>query len=52
MIALGVGALESRPIGPRSLVWSESEVIEAAAYEFSETEAFLAVAEELVGGFP
>nr|XP_058936270.1 leukotriene A-4 hydrolase isoform X2 [Kogia breviceps] len=36
LIALVVGALESRQIGPRTLVWSEREQVEKSAYEFSE----------------
>ncbi|XP_033283580.1 leukotriene A-4 hydrolase isoform X2 [Orcinus orca] len=36
LIALVVGALESRQIGPRTLVWSEKEQVEKSAYEFSE----------------
>ncbi|XP_060759194.1 leukotriene A-4 hydrolase isoform X2 [Neoarius graeffei] len=36
LIALVVGALESREIGPRSRVWSEKEYVDQAAFEFSE----------------
>ncbi|XP_061124778.1 leukotriene A-4 hydrolase isoform X1 [Syngnathus typhle] len=36
LIALVVGALESRQIGPRSRVWSEAEYVDRAAFEFSE----------------
>lgn len=36
LIAIVVGLLESREIGPRSRVWSEKEVVDAAAQEFSE----------------
>ncbi|EGW08381.1 Leukotriene A-4 hydrolase [Cricetulus griseus] len=36
LIALVVGALESRQIGPRTLVWSEKEQVEKSAFEFSE----------------
>lgn len=36
LIALAVGALESRKVGPRSLVWSEKEVVEKAEFEFAE----------------
>lgn len=35
LIALVVGDLHSRAIGPRSKVWSEKEVVEAAEYEFT-----------------
>lgn len=36
LIAIAVGNLESRKVGPRSHVWSEPEFIDAAAFEFSE----------------
>ncbi|TSK13240.1 Leukotriene A-4 hydrolase [Bagarius yarrelli] len=36
LIAIVVGALESREIGPRSKVWSEKEYVDKAAFEFSE----------------
>uniref|UniRef100_A0A8C9TMA5 Leukotriene A-4 hydrolase n=1 Tax=Scleropages formosus TaxID=113540 RepID=A0A8C9TMA5_SCLFO len=34
LIAIVVGVLESRDIGPRSKVWSEKELVDQAAYEF------------------
>lgn len=36
LIAIVVGDLASRQIGPRSHVWSEPELVEKAAYEFAE----------------
>lgn len=36
LIAIVVGDLASRQIGPRSHVWSEPEFVEKAAYEFAE----------------
>ncbi|XP_070557997.1 leukotriene A-4 hydrolase-like [Ptychodera flava] len=51
LIAIVVGALESKVIGPRSRVWSEKEMVERAAYEFQDTEQFLATAEELCGPY-
>lgn len=51
LIALVVGALESRKIGPRSHVWSEKEVVDSAAYEFAETEQMLQAAESIVGPY-
>ncbi|KAG7274192.1 hypothetical protein CRUP_008568 [Coryphaenoides rupestris] len=51
LIAIVVGALESREIGPRSRVWSEKEFVDKAAFEFSETENMLKAAEELVGPY-
>nr|XP_054751062.1 leukotriene A-4 hydrolase-like [Lytechinus pictus] len=51
LIAIVVGALESRQIGPRSRVWSEKEFVDRAAFEFSETEHMLATAESLLGPY-
>ncbi|XP_036617570.1 leukotriene A-4 hydrolase [Trichosurus vulpecula] len=51
LIALVVGALESRKIGPRTLVWSEKEQVEKSALEFSETERMLKIAEDLGGPY-
>ncbi|KAF9586325.1 Leukotriene A-4 hydrolase [Lunasporangiospora selenospora] len=48
LIALAVGNLEGREIGPRSTVWTEPEVIEAAAWEFVDTENFVRTGEELL----
>lgn len=51
LIAIAVGALESRQIGPRSHVWAEKEIIEEAAYEFADTEKQLQKAEEICGPY-
>lgn len=51
LIALAVGALVSRDIGPRSKVWSEAEMVDAGAFEFAETENFISIAERLVGPY-
>nr|XP_006814590.1 PREDICTED: leukotriene A-4 hydrolase-like [Saccoglossus kowalevskii] len=51
LIAIVVGALESRVIGPRSRVWSEKAMVDQAAYEFADTEQFLTTAEELCGPY-
>ena len=51
LLALAVGNLTSRSIGPRSSVWSEPETVEAGAYEFAETEEFLSTAESIVGPY-
>ena len=48
LIALAVGDIVSREIGPRSRVWSEPSMVDAGAFEFAETEAFLKAGEELV----
>jgi len=36
LIAIAVGRLGSRTLGPRSRVWAEPETLEAAAHEFAE----------------
>ena len=51
LLALAVGHLTHRRIGPRSSVWSEPETVEAGAYEFGETEQFLSTAESIVGPY-
>lgn len=49
LIALAAGHLESREISNRVRVWAEPEVVEAALFEFSETEEFVQAAESLTG---
>ena len=51
LIAIAVGAVVSRKVGPRSHVWSEEEFVDKAAFDFSETEAFIETAEELCGPY-
>jgi aminopeptidase N len=51
LLALAVGRIESREIGPRSRVYAEPETVDAAAHEFAETEAMIARAEELFGPY-
>lgn len=48
LIALVVGNLESRSIGPRSKVWSEPEMVEKGAWEFADTEKFIQTGESLL----
>jgi leukotriene-A4 hydrolase len=48
LIAIVIGRLDSREIGPRSRVWSEPSQVDAVAYEFGETEAFLQHAEAIM----
>jgi leukotriene-A4 hydrolase len=49
LIALAVGELDKRDISDRCAVWSEPSVVEAAAYEFAQTEDFLRTAEDIAG---
>ncbi|XP_051156422.1 leukotriene A-4 hydrolase isoform X3 [Leptopilina boulardi] len=51
LIAIAVGDLVSKKVGPRSSVWSERELIEQSAFEFSETDTMLRTAEEICGPY-
>jgi leukotriene-A4 hydrolase len=51
LLALAVGDLESRDLGPRTRVYAEPGVVEAAAWEFAEVEQMLEAAETLFGGY-
>ena len=51
LLALAVGDLEFMPMGPRTGVYAEKEVLEAAAAEFAATEAMLEATEEVYGPY-
>jgi leukotriene A-4 hydrolase/aminopeptidase len=51
LLALAVGDLASRDLSPRSRVWAEPEVIEAAAHEFAEIEPIIQKAEGMFGPY-
>lgn len=51
LIAIAVGALESREVGPRTLVWSEKEFVDKAAFEFSEVSFLLRLLGFFIGGY-
>jgi len=51
LIALAAGDLAFRELGPRSGVYAEPEVIDAAASEFADTEAMIRAVEELYGPY-
>jgi hypothetical protein len=51
LIALAVGDLAFRELGPRSGVYAEPAVVEAAAYEFADVEAMIDAAEALYGPY-
>lgn len=51
LIAIAVGDLAFRDIGPRSRVYAEPSVVDSAAWEFAETEAFLSAGENLLGPY-
>ena len=49
LLALAVGDLVRKEISHRCAIWSEPEIVDSAAYEFSETEDFLSTAEAIAG---
>lgn len=51
LIALAAGELAFRELGPRSGVYAEPPLVEAAAREFADTEAMIRAAEELYGPY-
>ena len=51
MIAIAVGDLAFKPLGPRTGVWAEPATLEAAASELSDTEKMVAAAERLYGPY-
>ncbi len=51
LLALAVGDLEFREIGPRSGVYAEPAVVEKAAWELADTEKMMAAAERLYGPY-
>lgn len=51
LFAFAVGNFESREIGPRTRVWAEPNMVDAAALEFADTNKFLEAAESLAGPY-
>lgn len=51
LIALAIGDLEFRSTGPRTGVWSEPSIVDAAAREFVDMERMLRTAEALYGPY-
>ncbi|MEO6579553.1 MAG: M1 family metallopeptidase [Sphingomicrobium sp.] len=51
MIAIGVGDLAFRDLGPRTGVWTEPGMLDKAAAELSDTEKMVAAAEKLYGPY-
>jgi leukotriene-A4 hydrolase len=51
LLALAVGNLEFRTIGPRTGVYALAEVVDAAAREFEDVEAMITAAEKLYGPY-
>ncbi len=51
LLALAVGDIAFRPLGPRSGVYADPGVVDAAAWEFADTAAMMAAAERLYGPY-
>ncbi len=51
LLALAVGDLEFRPLGPRTGVYAEPSVVEGAAWEFAEVEQMMEATERLYGPY-
>ena len=51
LIALSVGDLAFRSLGPRSGVWAEPSVLDRAASEFVDTESMITATEKLYGPY-
>jgi leukotriene-A4 hydrolase len=51
LIALAVGNLDFKSLGPKTGVYSEPEMLEMSAFEFSDMEAMLQAAEALYGEY-
>jgi leukotriene-A4 hydrolase len=51
LMALAVGDLDFKAIGPRTGVYAEPSVVKAAAYEFAEIEKMMTVGEKLYGPY-
>ncbi|MBF0443483.1 MAG: M1 family metallopeptidase, partial [Oligoflexales bacterium] len=51
LFAFAVGDLASRELGPRSRVWAEPQMLDAAAYEFAKVDDMLRKAEQLLGPY-
>jgi len=49
LIAIAVGNIVGKQISPRVTIWSEPELLDAAVYEFMETEEYLKTAEKAFG---
>ncbi|NQY10353.1 MAG: M1 family metallopeptidase [Flavobacteriales bacterium] len=52
LIALAVGDIEFKAIGPRTGVYCEPYLLEESAYEFGDMERMLTVTEEMYGPYP
>jgi aminopeptidase N len=51
LFAIAVAKLEFRELGPRTGIYAESKIVDAAAWEFTETEKTMIEAEKLLGPY-
>ncbi|MGE5376525.1 MAG: leukotriene A4 hydrolase C-terminal domain-containing protein [Bacteroidota bacterium] len=51
LFAIGVASLAFRELGPRTGIYAEPEIIDAATWEFAETEKTMVEAEKLLGPY-
>ena len=51
LIALAVGDLAFKPLGPRTGVWAEPSMVEKAAFEFADTEKMIEATEKRFGPY-
>ena len=51
LLAIGIGELEARKLGPRTGVYAEPPRIDAAEYDLADTEKMVAAAESLYGPY-
>jgi aminopeptidase N len=51
LIALAIGELEFRELGPRTGVYAEPSILDKAAFEFAETEKMIEVVEQRFGPY-
>ncbi len=49
LLAMAVGDLVRYDVSDRCAIWTEPSLVEAAAYEFAQTEDFLQIAEDIAG---
>ncbi len=51
LLAIAVGDIAARPTGPRSAVYAEPSIVDAAAKEFADMETMIATTEKLYGPY-
>ena len=52
LLAMVIGDIERREVGPRSQIYADPAVLEAAAKEFANVEEMLSAAEKIFGPYP